>query len=114
MSASTNSVGGWNIPRPETRAHFGRASIPRCYQNGQSAVQRALRPSESPRQPLLARVEELVHQILRNPNVAREQVGEEEFGEGRLIIKHVAGNEAVLSVGLLRTRMLDGMDMRLQ
>jgi len=35
-------------------------------------------------EPLLTHIDELIHQILLNPNVAREQMGEEQLGEYRL------------------------------
>ena len=42
--------------------------------------------SSTRRQPLFAGIEELVHQVLLNPNVAREQVVQEELGYARVPI----------------------------
>src|SRR3989442_14115782 len=41
-----------------------------------------------PRQPLLTRIEKLIYQILLNPDVAREHIGEEYLGKGRLFVEH--------------------------
>ena len=42
---------------------------------------------QHPRQPLFAGVEELVHQILFNSNVAGEQMVQQQLGKGRLVMK---------------------------
>src|ERR1700722_3000816 len=39
-------------------------------------------------EPLLAGVEQLVYQILLDPNVAGEQMVEQQFGKGRLVVKY--------------------------
>src|SRR5438094_10890 len=55
-----------------------------------------------PREPLLTRVEEVVHQVLLNSNVAREQIVKEYLGKRRLIMKHA-----------YRVRLLDPHDRAL-
>src|ERR1700689_2707780 len=39
-------------------------------------------------QPLFAGVEQLVYQILLDPNVAGEQMVEQQFGKGRMVVKY--------------------------
>ena len=40
------------------------------------------------RQPLLTGIEELIHQVLLDPNVAGEQIAEEQFRKSGLVVKH--------------------------
>src|ERR1700694_5117441 len=41
------------------------------------------------RQPFLARVEELVHEVLLDADIAREDVCQEKFGEFRLVVDYL-------------------------
>src|ERR1017187_4560314 len=43
---------------------------------------------EHSRQPLLTRVEELIHQVLLDTNAACEQMRYKHFGKGRLFVEH--------------------------
>ena len=42
---------------------------------------------KDPREPFLARVEKVAHQILLNSNAAREQITKEHLGKSRLIVE---------------------------
>ena len=41
-----------------------------------------------PRQPLLTGVEALIDQVLLNPHVPGEQIGQEHLGKSRLVVEH--------------------------
>ena len=42
---------------------------------------------QHPRQPLLAGIEELIHQVFLDANVARQKIGQEQLGEGGFIVE---------------------------
>jgi len=59
----------------------------RNYCLGHAFLAEICKQEKDPRQPFLARVEEVVHQILLNSNVAGEQIAKEHPGKSRLIVK---------------------------
>src|SRR6266436_7245681 len=58
------------------------------YLLGLAVFSKVAQEEQDPRESFLTGVEELVHQVLLNANVAGEDVGEEELGEFRLVVDH--------------------------
>ena len=78
-------------PRPRGTDHFGQRFLT-DFGNDRYRLTGFLERSQEqqrPRQPLLGRIKELIDQVLLNAKGARQEMGHKQFGERRLVVKHI-------------------------